>query len=445
MLPAFLFASSKICNRNGMEQNTSDVLIIGAGAAGLLAALEVVQTGRTVTVLEAKDRCGGRMHTVFTNEGFPVELGAEFVHGNLPVTKELLQKAGGDLIPVNGSIWQSRNGKLSEQKDFIEDYGDLKKKFKDLQNDVSVAEFFEKQLSGEKYGALRFSLKNYVEGYYAADIAKASTFALREELSKGDEEQYHIKGGYAVLVNYLEEQCRQKGVTFRLSTAVQSIHWKQNQAAAGTNAGVFAASKVLITVPIGVLQGGAIRFSPELPHKLEAARSLGFGPVAKVVFVFEKAFWAGKEQTQGSDLSDLNFLFSDQVVPTWWTQHPQKLPLLVGWLGGPKTEVLLNEGREAVIQKALHSLSAVFGVDVVRLSQQVVSANFYNWSEDEFARGAYSYEVVNGEASINELLQPVEKTVYFAGEGLHHGPEIGTVEAALQSGRNVAHRLIADV
>ncbi|RYF82752.1 MAG: FAD-dependent oxidoreductase, partial [Chitinophagaceae bacterium] len=148
-----------------------DVIVIGAGAAGLIAALELALAGKKVCVLEAKDRCGGRMHTINAENNTAVELGAEFVHGNLPITKELLRKAGGSLYEVKGRIWQKHEGHLQEQGDFIGDYDELEEKFKELEQDISVKDFLENCLSGEKYEALRFTLQNYVEGYYAADIA----------------------------------------------------------------------------------------------------------------------------------------------------------------------------------------------------------------------------------------------------------------------------------
>ncbi|HYO21263.1 MAG TPA: FAD-dependent oxidoreductase, partial [Flavisolibacter sp.] len=149
-----------------MEQ--FDVLVIGAGAAGMIAALEIAITGRKVGVLEAKERCGGRMRTTYSAAGYPVELGAEFVHGNLPITKELLEKAGAKMYGVIGSIWHKKEGTLQKQEHFIEDYAALQRKFEELQTDIPVKEFFDTYLQGSRFEELRFTLQNYVEGYYAA-------------------------------------------------------------------------------------------------------------------------------------------------------------------------------------------------------------------------------------------------------------------------------------
>lgn len=426
-----------------MQKNQFDVIVIGAGAAGLMAALEIALTGRTVGVAEAAERCGGRMNTVYTKETYPIELGAEFVHGDLPITLDLLKKAGAKTTAVRGSFWQHKEGRLCPQEDTVEDQNILEKKFGELKEDIPVAAFLSTHLAGDKFEALRFSLENYVQGYYAADPARSSTFALRDELSEGAEKNYRIEGGYQKLVDYLEAQCRNKGVQFFFSETVKKVSWKKDEAVVETGKNLYTASKVLLTVSVGVLAAERIAFAPALPDKVAAAKRLGFGRVVKVILEFEAAFWKDKSLTNGKDVSDLNFLFSEEAIPTWWTQHPKKEAVLVGWLGGPGAEAFASSDKTAVEQKALSALSRIFNLDVLHLSQKLRSSHFYNWQSDPHVCGAYSYEVVNGEALQKTVLLPADDTVYFAGEGLHHGSEIGTVEAALQSGQTVARDLIA--
>lgn len=420
-----------------------DVLVIGAGAAGLMAALELALAGRKVVVLEAHEKAGGRIRTVYSEHGHPIELGAEFVHGKLPITKELAKKAQARLYEVKGSIWQRKDGILQKQEDFIEDFSRLEEAWKGLEQDLPVKDFLETCLQGSKYEELRFTLQNYVEGYYAADISKASLFALREELTKADDEQYRTEGGYKVLVDYLERECKRKGVQFLFQHSVLQLHWKNGAVNAVSSNGSILAKKALITVSIGVLQKVGITFSPALTTKTDAAKHLGYGHVVKTNFLFEKAFWKEKHLTHNKDLSQLNFLFSEETIPTWWTQHPKEVPLLTGWLGGPGAMALSTLEKDALLRKALHSLSTIFGVDILQLEQMLAERQIYNWSADPYFEGAYSYAVIDGEKYMNEILQPVDSTLYFAGEGLHNGPEIGTVEAAFKSGRAVAQQLIA--
>lgn len=426
-----------------MDTLEFDILVIGAGAAGMIGALEIALAGKSVAVIEAKDRTGGRIKTVVEN-GHAMELGAEFVHGNLPLTRQLLQQAGAKTNVTNGSIWQFKEGQLQQQEDFITDYQTLEKKFKALNGDKSVADFLKKDLKSDEYKELRFSLQNYVEGYYAANIDKASTEALCKELASDDEEQYRIEGGYGQLVALLEKQCREAGVRFFLSQPVLQLQWEKNSVTAITEQNTFSGKKALLTVSIGVLQQEGITFIPALPQVKESVKSLGFGHVVKMLFQFDTAFWVDKKLTRQKDLRDLGFLFSEEKIPTWWTHYPEKEAVLTGWLGGPKAAEFQPSSTYDLQQKALSALSCIFSIDVGHLQQKLEKMHYYNWSADAHFCGAYSFEVVNGEKWIKEMQQPVEETLFFAGEGLHHGKEIGTVEAALQSGKSVANRLLHD-
>lgn len=427
-----------------MQENTFDAIVIGAGAAGLMAAWELAQTGKTTAVVDARKYLGGRIHTIEDkNFDLPVELGAEFVHGDLELTKLLLEKTNENHYKITGSIWQNEDGSLDEQKDFIEDFSALNKKLKEVKEDISVASFIDKYLQGKEFEEARYTLKNYVEGYYAADLNKASTFALRDELNNSDDTQYRIEGGYIKLVNYLVSQCKEKGVRFYLSHTVQEIEWKQGEVKVTAGKTNFTGKKVLITVPIGVLQSEVIAFSPALTDKINDAKQLGFGRVIKTILQFDEAFWKNKKFTQGKNLENLSFVFSKATIPTWWTYYPKNATMLTGWSGGPHAEEIKHLSDDEILEKALESLSEIFSMETTLLRQKLKGWYVSNWVNDPFNCGGYSYEVVNGKKHQQKLKQPVENTIFFAGEGLFEGPEIGTVEAALQTGRETAHQMIA--
>ena len=429
-----------------MEETVFDVIIIGSGAAGLMAAWELVQAGKRTVVIEAKDHVGGRTHTINDNNfQLPVELGAEFVHGDLELTKALLKKAGTELYTVKGDIWQNEDGSLDEQNDFIEDYSALNKKFKELREDISVADFIKNYLSADEFEEARFTLKNYVEGYYAADTHRASTFSLIEELNNSDDEQYRIEGGYIKLVDYLYQHCKDKGVEFHLSQPATEVEWSRGRVTVITSQNRFTARKSLITVPIGVLQSESIRFSPAIPTVINATKNLGFGPVIKTLLQFDEPFWKNEEFTKGKNLDKLSFIFSRAVIPTWWTYHPKRIAMLTGWSGGPNADTLKDLTNEEILLNALQSLSEIFGINKNILEQKLVAWHVANWVTDPYSCGGYSYEVVGGKKMKQVLRQSVDNTLYFAGEGLYDGPEIGTVEAALETGRDTAFRIIADL
>jgi phytoene dehydrogenase-like protein len=209
-----------------MQEDNFDVIIIGAGAAGLMAAWELVQVNKKVIIVEARDRIGGRIHTL-EEEGFtmPIELGAEFIHGKLKLTQWLLSKACINSYKVAGDIWRKEEKGLDKEGDFIEDYSMLHKQFKKLEYDIPVARFLDDYLEGPKYEELRTSLKTYVEGYYAADTTRASTYAMRDELEKADEEQYRVEGGYKKLLDFLVGELERKDCRIMLSTPARHIKW----------------------------------------------------------------------------------------------------------------------------------------------------------------------------------------------------------------------------
>ena len=427
-----------------MEQELFDVIIIRPGAAGLMVAWELVQTGKKVLVLEARNRTGGRIHTIIDpNFEIPVEMGAEFIHGNLDLTLMLAKKAGIKYYKLSGEAWRKENGKLEKQGDFIADYNDLDKQFKELKHDMSVSDFFQQYLHGTQYEELRFSLRNYVEGYYAGDPNRVSTFALKEELTNSDDDQYRIEGGYIKITDYLQQEAESKGCIFLFEQPVKNLIWQKNLVKAQTTDKIFLSKKVVITVPIGVLQAESISFIPQIIDKIEAAKSLGFGPVIKTLLQFENAFWKDKNLTGHKNLNKLGFLFSDSIIPTWWTQQPKDYAILVGWSGGKHATDLKNLSKELILQKALKALSEIFNIDIIHLQQILKGWHVADWVTDPFSCGGYSYDVLNGNLAKNILKQPVDQTIYFTGEGLFEGPEIGTVEAAFVMGRETAFQLIA--
>jgi monoamine oxidase len=426
-----------------MQEDIYDVVIIGAGAAGLMAAWELVQAGKRVVIAEARDRVGGRIHTV-EEGGFttPIELGAEFIHGKLALTKLLMKKAGIDSYKVKGDIWRKEDSGLEKESDFIEDNGLLQKKAKELKEDMPVGDFLQTYFPEAEHEELRISLLSYVEGYYAADPKRASTYALLDELEKGDERQYRVEGGYKKLVGFLIKELEQKGCRFLLSAPAQQVNWGTDPIVVHTTGGILYGRKLIVTVPLGVLQAGAIAFTPAIPNHMAAAKALGFGPVIKVLLQFSEPFWKKKEYTAGKDLSQAGFIFSEEEVPTWWTQEPKKEPVLVGWLAGPNAEKSKHLPEEDILQKALTSLGNIFTLDPKVLRKLLNAHKVCNWAADPYCHGGYSYEVVGGSAQRKKLKEPLEGKVYFAGEALFEGIEGGTVEAALVNGRETAHQVI---
>ncbi|RVT96557.1 FAD-dependent oxidoreductase [Mucilaginibacter limnophilus] len=430
----------------------TDILIIGAGATGLMAAYKLSKAGKTVTVLEARNRTGGRIHTL-NNELFfqHAELGAEFVHGKLPVTLELLKEAGISHYPSEGEMWQYYDGKFEQSENFIEGWDELLEKLKALEKDIPIYDFLQQEFGDEKYKELRESTIQYISGYDTADAKLASSFALRNEwLNEDEDAQDRVNGGYSTLIQFIADEVKKAGNTIVLNAIAQQLLWKPDNVRVVTaDDHIFEADKVIIALPLGVLQAdkdspSALTLHPAVSEYTAALNDIGFGAIIKTLLEFDEAFWKDSdiEKLAGASLSDMSFLFTEEVIPTWWTQLPRQNPLLTGWLGGLAAYDKKDMNDEDILQLGLTSLSKVFKIPADVLKRKLVAWHVANWTADPFTLGSYAYDKVESSTARQLLNKSVENTLYFAGEYLYEGPAMGTVEAALTSGKNVANKVL---
>jgi monoamine oxidase len=311
---------------------------------------------------------------------------------------------------------------------------------KALRTDLTVAEFLETHFADQRYSDLRRRVTRVIEGYDAADAHLASTLALRDEwIGSEVDEQGWIVGGYSALINYLVSECRSLGAAIHLGAAVAAIDANCEGITAHCRSGaVVEADTAILTVPLPIL--AEIVLPPIVREKAAAARkAIGFGNVVKILLRFAREWWADCERR---NLADLSFLFSGAAVPIWWTQHPTGSPVLTGWLAGPKANNVAQLNANELVEVGLTSLAEIFNVSHQKMKRLLVKSRAINWGNDPFARGAYSYATVKTREALPMLKRP-DDGIVFAGEALYAGRDVGTVEAALASGRETAQKILA--
>lgn len=411
-----------------------DYIIIGAGAAGLMTATELVKTGALVCIIEAADRAGGRIATTKSGFSTMAECGAEFIHSPATLTLALLKEAGIEYKEVKGKMFNVKNGKWQEDDD-DEQWKTFMKELDQLQTDMTINQFLQEYFYDEKYESLRSSVKKFAEGFDLADTSNASILALKNEWQHDEEKQYRINGGYIRLIDYLVKQCRQSNTALLYNQQVTQIDYSSGEGRITTRTGeTFTAQRVIVTVSAGVLQAGDIQFTPELKEHKIALHQLGFGAVIKVLLQFKNPFWNNYKENIG-------FIFSNEEIPTWWTQSSSNSNILTGWLGGVAARKKSGTTTENILKLSLLSLSSIFKIPANTLYDHLSHYHVACWQNNELVKGGYSFNTIYSSAAKIILNEPVDDVLFFAGEAIYDGPSQGTVEAALQSGKIAAQKV----
>jgi monoamine oxidase len=413
----------------------TDVIILGGGVAGLGAALRLGSAGRRVRLLEARERLGGRVHTLRA-DGEPLELGAEFVHGKPAPLLDFCRLAGLALDEAQkGQVHLANSLGRSMEREW-EGAGRLLARLDPGRTpDRSIAEFLAVDAADAPPSARRM-LTHYLEGFQAAGVGRLGERGVaRAERGEATARKgaSRIRGGYGALVRALADRLA-PSVQVELDAEVRRVLWSEGgvevETAVPGEPRWWRARHAVVALPLGVLQAEAVAFEPPLGHSAALAR-LEPGAVVHVAMRFRRRWWP----------AELGFAFVEDDPQVWWTPS-QTSRTLTGWSGGPGADELRAAGADGVRRAAVAALARGFGRAGAELEGELEAVYWHDWTADPFSRGAYASLGVGGVDAVAALARPLGGTLHFAGEHTETTGEHGSVHGALATGFRAADEIL---
>ena len=407
-----------------------DVIIIGAGISGLAAADYLIDQGKDVLVLEARDRIGGRIWSYLWN-GVTIEEGANWIHTSVgnPLT-EFAEQHGFTTYetPLNSMVAYVKGKKIANDV-----YDNLVKEFwsyitnkKFNGKDESLARIVNNFMNTRSFtldekNILNFLANSEISNEYGTDLDNLSRDYFDIGEGYGD--------GELVLPNGLQQitDVLKKDVEIRLNHIVTKIEYHEDEKVIiYTKNKKFYSKKALVTVPLGVLKSGDIKFSPRLPERKQNAISqLGMGLLQKHWLLFDKVFW-DEDVIWILSVNKQNW----ECMNYTFTGKPMLLCFTMGEYA--KSQEVLPDSM--ITSDIMSVLRGIYGQSI----SDPIDVHHTKWASDKFSYGAYSYTAVGNTPQIySEISTPIKNLIYFAGEHTHekfsatiHGAYLSGIRAA---------------
>jgi monoamine oxidase len=400
----------------------ADIVVIGAGAAGVAAARRITAAGRKVIVVEAASQVGGRCITDSSTFGVPFDRGARWIHN--PETNPMIKlgrAAGLEIMPApSGQKIRigRRNARPSETEDFLAALVKANRAIDDAARrfDVSCGSVMPKEL-GDWAGTADFVLGANFAGKDLKDISVVDKVRAQDRNSA-----IACRQGLGTLIAKLSEQ-----VPVSLSTPANRIEWTARDAGVQTPAGRIAARAVIVTVSSNVLASGSIKFAPDIPKRtLDAAAKLGLGSYDHIALQMP-----GNPMGLARDDILIEQSISTRTALLYANMGSSSLCSID--VGGSFGRDLSAQGEAAMIAFAVEWLTKLFGSE---LAKAVTKSSVTRWNASPYVQGAMSVAPPGGQPLRKVLNEPVGP-IYFAGEATHE-TLWGTVDGAWESGERAA-------
>ena len=415
--------------------------------AGMAAARTLVDSGYTVTVLEARDQIGGRIRTD-SSFGVGVDVGASFIHGTVgnPLV-ELAARYGSSTFDADAEseYFFDRKGKFfprrrvaQAQKEFSRIFDRLLAVQEDLDNDrsvQSVATVLSKAVAAKKpeiASLLNFLLKSNLGIEFGADLKELSLLYLDEDEEFAGPDLL-LPQGYITLINGLAQ-----GLDVRTNTSVRSISHTDSGVSVETSAGSFQAERVIVCLPLGILKRGEITFSPELStQKLGAIGRISMGVLDKFFLKFPNSFWQTQSDRVGY-LGNVGARFGLEPAEYYTLDGMLDVPIIFGFSAGAAARAQERLDDATMVARIMATFRKVYGSSVPDPDQILRTS----WATDPFAFGSYSFLSVGASGDDYDLLAaPTSDRLLFAGEATNRTYP-GTVHGAYLSGLREANRIM---
>jgi monoamine oxidase len=429
-----------------------DVIIVGAGIAGISAARVLKAKGYSVLILEARNRIGGRIWTD-NSLGTPLDLGASWIHGitNNPIkqladqfklkTLKTDYKANqiykNDGAPITNSEEETLTNRFNAVYERVMEI--QQKRLDDELVDISWQQALTEELAKENFSSIElselyFSLNTEIEHEYNADLSELSLFNWDSSKNVNGEDHIFANGYGQVIENLVMDSKLTSDIL--TNQVVKSVDYGQKVVKVTTNKNVFNASAVLITLPLGVLKSNTVTFIPALPKtKQNSIKKLGFGVLNKTYFQFPNFFWQEDEKNYL-----LNFISSVKGFWTEWLNiycFNQK-PILLGFNAGKHGKEIERFTDKELIAEGMQTLQKIYGKNIPQPNRYLIT----RWCADPYAKGAYSFIGVGASSKdYDELAKSINNKVFFAGEATSSA-DPGTVHGAFTSGEREAKKII---